>query len=549
MRRLIATLLIIGALPVAAFAASGAQTLVNESGLAYTTTYTQNLQAFGNPQSAASKLSVQVTWSSANFVTSSFTDGTQSTGSITVASNNLLSVAATNQITVPSTALILGSGATSQVTISSCVPKSTVYFSGRGIVEGKDWNCGASTTLSAAALASGFNTAFGNIFTSTNVGAVVYSTMNVVGSYANGYTVTSSSAPAYTVSNFSGGLDPALRNAIIYFNGVPYQNGYFWTDASGTSAGTAASIAAMFQTFGVVTATSAAGGSVVYSTATTKGSAANAYTLTASTNKLTIASTKYTNGQDAATLTLNGKTFTAGVDFSTGATTSNTATSLAAAITAAAATVKVNAQAVAAVVRATSTVNGVSSKYLMSTNSPSYLTLSGATMTGGTNAGTTLNSSVISLPSHGFTTALPVLYGQGALLGGLTDKTTYYAVVVDANNIKLSSTSAVAQTGNGIVITSSSSQTTAHTFTLTPISWLQGPASAKWRVSNDGVNFADFSSTSNNVTVSSQTFAAVYPSSTTVQDFGNVDYGYLQYSVTGPTWGGINLKVILNAKD
>ena len=63
------------------------------------------------------------------------------------------------------------------------------------------------------------------------------------------------------------------------------------------------------------------------------------------------------------------------------------------------------------------------------------------------------------------------------------------------------------------------------------------------------MNYNDFLTTIANVSISTQTFTPVAPSTTVVQDFGPVDYGFIQYKVIGPTQGGLSLKVILNGKD
>src|SRR5258707_13930058 len=98
-------------------AAAGPVTLMNEGGLAYSTSPAQNLNAYGSPNGVASKLSAQVTWSSTTFASQNFTDGSASTTSITVANNNLLALSATDQITVPATSASLGSPSTAQFTI------------------------------------------------------------------------------------------------------------------------------------------------------------------------------------------------------------------------------------------------------------------------------------------------------------------------------------------------------------------------------------------------------------------------------------------------
>jgi hypothetical protein len=753
-------------------AASGPVTLANDPGLAVNTTYQINLQNFITPQSAASKLAVQVTWSSNTYSAATFTDGSESTGSVTFASQNLLATPATDQITVPTTAKILGSPATAQITIvstqslvgvpasytiviSSNVAVGTVVINGDfSFSIGSNWTQGFASSNTAVNLASAINTGTNGLFTgtvtastgvivacvssgtacnsyttasstpaaissgpfsggynpavvtinglplvankdflvintttgtagnlsnailtnfasvlvSTNVGAVVYTTATVIGSVGNAYTLASSTVAISTSSaKFSGGNNRALQAAVITINGVAYVNGDNWSDQSNTSTGTALSIAGLFgQTLGAITATNvtnsgqastgtivvastsnltgatvaiggnvtitiangdewngtnttsgtaasiAAGinlfssqtgvvastalnstviatatvsgtqgnsytlvfstltgsnfttvssgafsggvgityGSVVYATATAASAAGNTYTLTASTTNLTVSSSSFLGGQDTATFTINGKVFTAGVSYSTGTTTTD-ATNLATAITNSSTTIGVVASGAGALLVATSTVNGASTNYAMSTNQTGLLTLSGAKMTGGTTSATTVSTSTINIPSHGFTRGLEVVYstGSGVTMNPLVNGTTYFVIVVDANDVQLALASTSAVAGTSIVITSSSSQTTAHNLTLTPEPFVQGTASGKFQVSNDGINWNDFLTTAQNVTVSSNTFVAVNPSSSAVQDWGPIDYGWLQYTTIAPTQGGVKLKVILNAKD
>lgn len=549
MKRLFKFLMILAA-PVTVFGISGPVTVANETGLTYNNTYPVNLNS---PTTGGNKFSAQVTASSQVTASQTFTDGQQSTASITVNSANIFAVGATNRITVPPTNQILAQSATAQITISSGVPGSTVFVNGNSLKEGVQWNAGASSTTAATSLAAAINLYIGAVV-STNIYNVIYATAVTGGSAGNSFTITSSSVPAYSTTTFSGGSDDILLNDVILFNGNIYRNHYDWTDYSGTSSGTALSIAQLFNTFGVVVATVSTGASVVYTTAT-PGNLGNTYTLSSSTPGLTVLSATYTGGQSSGSVTINSVTFTAGVDFSTG-TTAQTATSLALAINRALLD-GTTAQAISNVVTTTSTANGVASNYILASSTQAALTLSApfvivssastGIMTGGRDASYTINTTSITIANHGFSKALPVLYSGTPAIGGLSTGTTYYAVPYSANVIGLSSTSAVAQTGNAITLTSSSTQTTAHTYTLAPLVFSAGSAGGFWQVSNDGTTWSTFSTTAGNIAVSSQTYTAA--SVTTIQDFGIVDYGYLRYNVTAPTTGGQALKVILNAKD
>lgn len=665
MRKLLICLSILVTAPVLCHAAvASSKTVVNDSGLTYNNNYDTDINRFAGTQGAAAKLAVQVTYSSVTFAAKTFTDGTQSTGSLTVVSTApLAAVQATNNITVPSTALILGAPATAQITISSftgnfgsgsvarivvgalsTTPASITLngnqtitivnggdFTGtatatgtatslaaginvwtsvtgiRAAVEvnvstvvvatatvngtyGQRYSIGSSTPflISTAAFAGGVSNAFitinGNVLTNqtqwtaqttasgtasniataintyltsslvaaTTGWTTIYTTATTRGTAGNSYTLTSSTPTVITTTTFTGGLDRILQNDVITINGVPYLNGTSWTDASNTSTGTAATIATLLKNAGGIAATTNGVSSVIYATATAAGTAGNSLTLAASAG-LTVASANFIGGQSSATITINGVVLRYGTDWTFGAstTTSTTASSIATAINANVILAPlITAQATGAVIVSTSDFVGLSTNFTTVSSTQSALSFANATMTGGTDAGYSITTDRITIPGHGFTKALPVLLSTGgATIGPLANQTTYYVVVIDSNTIGVSSTSAVAQVGNYIDLTSSSTQTTAHTLTLTPGTFIQGLTAAKWQVSNDGTNWADFSVTSANIAVSSQTFAAVFPSSTVVQDFGIIDYGYLRYNVVGPTQGAVNLKVIMNAKD
>ena len=260
---------------------------------------------------------------------------------------------------------------------------------------------------------------------------------------------------------------------------------------------------------------------------------------TQSTGSITVASTASLSG---ATLTIGGIKLTAGTDFLVGADVNATASNIAQVINASTCPLSsmITAQAIGAVV--TSTSDAVGGNYAMATSAPSKLTLSGANMTGGAGAYYSAANNTIQIASHGFKLALPVLYTQGAAIGGLTTGTTYYVVPVDANTLKLSSSSAEAVAGTTVDITVQRAQTSANTYTLAPLAMAASNASAKWQLSNDGTNYIDVPSV-DTIFVSSAT-----GSTFDNWDFGAYDYRYLRLSVTGPSQGGILLKAFLNVK-
>jgi hypothetical protein len=421
-------------------------------------------------------------------------------------------------------------------------------------IYGGNWASSDTVNDVATMLANVISTESSDKVIAAAISNVVYTTATVQGTLGNSFTATSSSSSRASVatSSFTNGAYPALQGASFTLNGQKFTNGPAWTDASGTSTNTCASIAASMSSGTLVTAVCA--GNVVTLTAVTAGSAGNSIVLTSTgpNGALTIGTPTFINGQDNAIVTINGVTVTLGVDYNpplVASTTANLATSIAAAINAKTSLSSIlSANAAGSVVTATSTLNGVNT-YALAVSTPS-LTLSSNVFTGGSAPAMTLNSATIALPAHGFTKGLEVLFTSGTVtFGPLVNQTTYYAIVVDSNDIQLALTSTGAVAGLAIVVTSTNTQTSAHTYTLTPEPYTQGSAGGQWQVSNDGVNYINFTTTLNNVAVTSQTFSSVFPSSTVVQDFGQVDYGYLQYNVTAPSQGGLALKVILNAKD
>lgn len=258
-----------------------------------------------------------------------------------------------------------------------------------------------------------------------------------------------------------------------------------------------------------------------------------------STGSVTIVSTVSMSG---VKLTIGGVSVTAGTSFPIVDSLANTAANLAQAINASTCPLStmLSAEAIGNVVYATSTLVG--GNYAMSTSNANKISVSGANMTGGKGAYYSAASDTIQIASHGFQLALPLLYTQGAAIGGLTDQTTYYAIPVDSGNIKLASTSTGAVAGSAVNITTQRAQTSANTYTLAPLAMGVNNASAKWQYSNDGTNYIDV-----------PTVASIFVSSATSStfagwDFGVYDYRYLRLNVTGPTQGGIALKAMMHVK-
>lgn len=334
--------------------------------------------------------------------------------------------------------------------------------------------------------------------------------------------------------------------AILNVNGTQLVGGVNWAKGN-VSSNTATNIAAAIVA-GVSGITASASGSVVYATATVYGTAGNVYFMTSNTSSITVNALKFSGGQDNAVLTINGVTLTANSQFYPLTSNAVTATRIAAAINAHASlspTLISTAPAGSAIIYATSTLNGTAYNYTLTTSTPGSLSVSGAVMTGGTNPGDVLNSRVITAVStFGLPLALPVLYTGTPAIGGLTTGTTYFAVPLAGNTFSLAkySTSAVAGlTADYVLVTSTNSGTTAHTYTLAPLGW-SGSASFVWQSSNDNSNWATLPLTSA-VTVTSTT-----ASTDALYDFGFYNFRYIRLSYTAPTTGALNLVVPVNIK-
>ena len=525
------------------------QNLINEASLAYSKSYPLNLNTVPNA-AGINRLAAQAIISSATVPSKTFNDGRVSTATVTVTTiTGLTQAAATDSITFAPTATLLAQSATDQITVisTSSITGARITFTGLGspnvLTNGVDWNTGATTALTAASIATALSGISGiNV---SRAGSVVFATATVAGAAGNNFSLQTSTPAAISTGSFhfTGGHDAPLTNAHININGTRIKQGYEWS-VQDTSSGTATNIASILSKINGVSAS--ASGSVVTLTATTAGTSGNAFTLfSSSSGYMTVASPTFTGGTDSATVTINGTILKAGVAWSVGASTQATATNIAAAInansslnTVIVATASAPGTLRAGVVFSTSTRVGALANYSLSASPSNLITTSG--FAGGQDASFTASSPNIFIPAHGFSTALALLYSTGSVaIGGLTNQTTYYTIVVDANDIQLASSSAGAQAGTFITLTSSTT-TGPHTYTLAPLN-ISGTASFKWQGSNDCVNWFDLG-------VSSVTFASPYTAAAYSWDFGNYNYTCIQANVIAPTAGGLNLNVRVNGK-
>ena len=348
--------------------------------------------------------------------------------------------------------------------------------------------------------------------------------------------------PAYMHVTITVAATSTLSGMLISVPGVVLKARYDWAIGA-TTAQTAANIAAAITAKmpGIVASSV---GSVVYATATSIGYDG---TITVSpTSSGLVLGTRYA-GSSNATLAINNISLTANHDWSPGASVSEAATSIAAAINAHS-ILKLLVSATAnspspGQVTVVSRRAGYGSNYSMASSAPSALTLSGPAMTGGADSAYSLGGLIFSIPAHGLSTGLAVLYTQaaGKPIGGLTDKATYYVAAVTADHISLATSKANAI--NSVFVTFTSSSTPAvggsDAYSLAPLA-ISGTPSFKWQVSSNGSSWSDVAADS--VTMTSYSLA------TKTWNFGVIGFRYLRLAVVGPTTGGIYLSVQATAQ-
>ena len=143
-----------------------------------------------------------------------------------------------------------------------------------------------------------------------------------------------------------------------------------------------------------------------------------------------------------------------------------------------------------------------------------------------------VTANTITITAHGFTTGLKIPLTGTNLPGGLS-ATDYWAIVVDANTIKVATSLANAVAGTAVDITT---QGTSVDATFTPVAL--GSSTVACYASNDGVNW---------VALTSQT-TTISATGTSLFRLGEPDYRYLQIRFTAPTAGALTLTVWVNVR-
>jgi hypothetical protein len=540
------SLILTSALVVRAARVVYSQNLVNETALAYNNTYVLDMGSSVLPRSNIDSLSVQAVYSSATIAAVTFIDGTKSTASITV--NNFTALhgtKATNTLKIVDNTKMSGVAGTVQVNVASNTFLSSnnvdLIVDGYTLTSNISYVIGASSVTTATNLAAAINLLPG--FSATASISTVTISCNAVGVYCNSKLISSSASTRLTASStkFSGGVD----NVYFTLNGIRLTQGIDWTKQD-VSSNTSVSIINAINAYGgfsVLTATCEAGANGLISTMTVTlpGTVGNSYTLVSSSQALLQAGgATFSGGINSAILSVNGKILIEGTDFNAVTSTHVTAGNIKNALNSSSATIGVecSTDAVLGVVHATSTAVGANTNYGIFSSLTSSLTVTNSRMFGGTDSD--VSNSVFTKSSHGLATGLPVLYTKtaGTDPQNLAANTTYYSILLTANTFKLASSLANAKAGTAITV---STVTGGGTFVLTPLG-ITGTPSFKWQVSDDNANWSDFTTTIQNVSISSVTMTSLALAST-MWDFGMVDHRYLRLNVVAPTAGGIVLTV------
>lgn len=503
-------------------------------------------------------LSVTAAYSSTTLATDSFTDGSKSTGTISPKTISALSaVASSDTITVSTNSALAATQGTQSILVSSngatALLNSTITINSSQIFSGVHFTVGASSNTTAQSIAAAINSFIPNVTASVVPvgGGTVTITCANVGSFCNTYTIKTSTIALLTSTGtvagmFTGGNDNSSftitdpRRTFIFTQGVQ------WT-AQAQSSNTAVSIINALNQFPFFFVASTSTSNTVLIQRFTKERVGNLFTLAASTGALTVGSTNFIGGQDAASFTLQGITKTAGIDWIVGVSSVTASTSIVTAInsdpflsTIVIATTSVTCPG-CGIVYTTSTVVGVNAWNLVS-SSTSSLIVTG--FSGGSASNVTTSNNSLNLASHGLANGTQVLFAKsaGTPPGTLISGTTYFAVVLDGNNIQLSTTLANATATPAVVVgISTQAVNGGGAFTLTPLA-INSPMILTWNASDDGFNFNPLL-LPNAVTVSAVTVQTTSAASSTYWDFGQINARILQLKIQGPATGAFTLTV------
>lgn len=337
-----------------------------------------------------------------------------------------------------------------------------------------------------------------------------------------------------TITITSTGTD--IEGAIVIMPGFQLKCGADWA-AGPTVSSAATSLAAALNQNPSITAVPVAG--VITITAKTPGTWANSISVTSSNGNVTVGSAYMAGGLDAAAVTIHGVKLVVGKDWFLGATPTTAATSLAAAINTSTGIYNfVTATPSGADVAIAANANGAVYNFAMASSHANIVI--GGNLGGGADMGYAIGSGAISIPSHGFTVGLPVLYTEASSfpIAPLVDQTTYFIIPVDGDSVKLATTVAHAVAGDSFEIISGSNSP-SHLYTLAPLG-ISGISTFTWMVSNDGLSYSALSG------ADVVAFATPFTAAVKTWDLGDINYRYLKLDVQAPDAGAVNLAVVVN---
>ena len=340
-----------------------------------------------------------------------------------------------------------------------------------------------------------------------------------------------------------------LKKASIVFPGFVLTEGKVWR-VKGTTALTAADLAAALSIIPNLDVSHTAGSSIIYTTAPFGARYNSEYFFTSSTpTALQLTSTQFLGGRDDAIITVNGISLRAGAQYTVESSSSATAESLKDAINAS----RLSSWIVADHQETTdnfhkvtlvSTRVGTLFNFDMSATTPSVSFSDGGLMVGAVNASWAINSPTITITGHGLTTGLAALYTEGdTVITGLVDQTTYFSILVDANRLALASSKNNATAGVSIPLTSSATPTASTLYTLDVLPFVTLPDTGfKWQVSNDNVTYFD-------VAIASLSIPTDGTSGSKPFDLGKVGFRFLRANAVGPDTGGLALQVTVEGSN
>ena len=187
MKKLLWALLITGLIPVISYAETNTGAVITKD--AQGIDFTQSIDV-----GSYDRFSLQAIYSSASLSASSFTDGAYSSATLTVADYASLDGR-------PSTATItLVDGNNTSV-----IDNAVVTINGKTYTEGIDWDRLATSTMTMESLASALNAH--SEYDAVSSSNVIYATASLNGTYANSWTISSSTPAAISTAGFSGGQE------------------------------------------------------------------------------------------------------------------------------------------------------------------------------------------------------------------------------------------------------------------------------------------------------------------------------------------------------